>query len=144
MPVNGLYKPAIWPVCDYWRFRIGRKTVVSWASFSRKCPLPMIISADNSMKSGIPAIRDQMERLRPPIKNSSKSSEIAIIKINISTLKTPRKERIVSHICSESCASSGLSRAVSRSTKEPLDMNNSDISSNKVLTEVYGTKTSFF
>lgn len=52
------------------------------------------------------------------MKNSSINSAMAMINTNIITLKNPNKERTVIHICSVSCFSSGLSKAVSRSTNE--------------------------
>ena len=76
--------------------------VVFFSSFSKKCPLPIIIKADSNMKRGIPTIKDHIERLKLPMKYSSINSAIAIIRMKIITRKTPRNALTMSQICSES------------------------------------------
>ncbi len=118
IPVNGQYRLEIWLDCNYFRFTIGLNIAV-FSSFSpRKYSLPIIINTEISMKSGMPIIRDHIARLNLPMKNSSINSAMAIINMKIITLKNPNKERTVIHICSASCLSSGLSKAVRRSIKE--------------------------
>ena len=62
----------------------------------------MIISTDNKMKRGMPTINDHMAKLNSPMKNSSISSAIAMMRMKIITLINPKKDLTVCHICSVS------------------------------------------
>ena len=136
IPVNGQFRLEIWLDCNYCRFTIGLNTAVSFSFLPRKYSLPIIIKTEIRTKSGMPIIKDQIARLNLPIKNSSINSAIAMIKMNIITLKNPNKERTVIHICSVSCFSSGLSKALRRSIKETRVMTNAKSHQTKCLRRI--------